>query len=69
MPTGQRRLVWPPATPAPVPQSVDAGRPEASLPVALQNVRDAADRAALGTGHDRAVVPGRRRAHADVCVW
>ena len=29
----------------------------------------AADRAALGTGHDRAVVPVRRRAHADVCAW
>jgi len=27
------------------------------------------DRAALGSGHDRVVVPVRRRAHADVCVW
>src|SRR5215469_54797 len=26
----------------------------------------AADRAALGTGHDRAVVPVRRRAHAEM---
>jgi len=28
----------------------------------------AADQSALGTGHDRAVVPVRRRAHADVCA-
>jgi len=35
----------------------------------IADVRSSADRAALGTGHDRAVVPARRRAHADACAW